>query len=495
MSSMTFSQIPSGLRVPFFYVELDNSKANSFNPDMRALLIGLKSTGATAAANVPVLCSSADQARAMFGQDSMLAAMVEQFRAGNLFTELWCAPLAEPAAGVAAVQTITFTGTASEAKVAALYIGTTRLPVAIGTGDTAATVATAMAAAITANTRLPVSATAAAGVLTITAKFKGEAGNGVAVSLNRRGVMGGEQLPAGLSAGAVTLATPGAGAPDLAGLIANLGDNEYDFIATPFADAPSLDTLKTEMNDTAGRWSWARQIFGHVYTAKRDTVGGLQAFGVTRNDQHATLFGLEPSVGACDYEYLAARVAREAALLSGHVARPTQTGEVLNVLTPAPEKRHTLTEKQTLLGSGVATHYHGKDGVVRIERSITTYQKNAWGSPDTSYLNSENMHQLAYVMRRLRAGVTSRFGRHALRSDGARVPEGVATPKMIKAQLVADYADMEAMGVVERSDLFAANLIVEIDQNNPDRVNVLYPPDLVNQLRIFAVLNQFRLNY
>ena len=77
------------------------------NPDMRALLLGLKSDGA-AEANVPVLCSSADQARAMFGQDSMLAAMVEQFRAGNLFTELWCAPLAEPAAGVAAVQTITF---------------------------------------------------------------------------------------------------------------------------------------------------------------------------------------------------------------------------------------------------------------------------------------------------------------------------------------------------------------------------------------------------
>ncbi len=494
MSSMTFSQIPSGLRVPFFYVELDNSKANSFNPDMRALLLGLKSDG-PAEANVPVLCSSADQARAMFGQDSMLAAMVEQFRAGNLFTELWCAPLAEPAAGVAAVQTITFTGVAAEAKVAAIYIGLTRLPVAIASGDTAAQVATAMAAAITANTRLPVTAAAAAGVLTITAKFKGEAGNGIAISLNRRGVIGGEQLPAGITAGAVVTATAGAGAPELTGVIANLGDNEYDFIGTPFADSASLDALKAEMNDIGGRWSWARQIYGHVYSAKRDSLGGLQAFGVTRNDQHATVFGLEPSIGACDFEYIAARVAREAALLSAHVARPTQTGEILNVLAPPTNKRHTITEKQTLLSSGIATHYHGKDGVVRIERSITTYQKNAWGSPDTSYLNSENIHQLAYVMRYLRTGVTSRFGRHALRSDGQRVPEGVATPSMIKAQLVSDYVALERLGIVERSDLFAANLIVEIDETNPDRVNVLYPPDLVNQLRIFAVLNQFRLNY
>jgi len=42
---------------------------------------------------------------------------------------------------------------------------------------------------------------------------------------------------------------------------------------------------------------------------------------------------------------------------------------------------------------------------------------------------------------------------------------------------------------------FKSHLIVERDSNNPNRVNVLYPPDLVNQLRIFAVLVQFRLQY
>jgi len=33
------------------------------------------------------------------------------------------------------------------------------------------------------------------------------------------------------------------------------------------------------------------------------------------------------------------------------------------------------------------------------------------------------------------------------------------------------------------------------DAGNPNRINVLLPPDLVNQLRIFALLNQFRLQY
>ena len=44
--------------------------------------------------------------------------------------------------------------------------------------------------------------------------------------------------------------------------------------------------------------------------------------------------------------------------------------------------------------------------------------------------------------------------------------------------------------VVSRTYLF-----VERDPNDANRLNVLYPPDLINQLRVFAVLAQFRLQY
>ena len=50
-------------------------------------------------------------------------------------------------------------------------------------------------------------------------------------------------------------------------------------------------------------------------------------------------------------------------------------------------------------------------------------------------------------------------------------------------------------GLVEDIRAFKANLLVERDPNDPNRVNVLYPPDLINQLRIFAVLAQFKLQY
>lgn len=43
--------------------------------------------------------------------------------------------------------------------------------------------------------------------------------------------------------------------------------------------------------------------------------------------------------------------------------------------------------------------------------------------------------------------------------------------------------------------MFQQYLIVERDPNNPNRLSVLFPPDLVNQLRVFALLYQFRLQY
>lgn len=47
---------------------------------------------------------------------------------------------------------------------------------------------------------------------------------------------------------------------------------------------------------------------------------------------------------------------------------------------------------------------------------------------------------------------------------------------------------------MENAELFAEHLVVERDSNDPSRVNVLFPPDYINGLRIFAMLNQFRLS-
>lgn len=196
------------------------------------------------------------------------------------------------------------------------------------------------------------------------------------------------------------------------------------------------------------------------------------------------------------WEVAAALGAQAAASLSTDPALPLQTLPLIGVLPPALGDRFDLTEKQTLLSNGIATALVD-NGFVRIERAVTSYRQNAFGQTDRSYIDVETLATLAYVMRTLRQRITQKFSRVKLANDGTRfgVGKAVTTPSAIRAELIAAYAEMETAAIVENREAFKAALIVERDANDPNRVNVLFPPDLVNQLRIFAVLAQFRLQY
>ena len=493
--SVSFSNIPSDIRVPLFYAEVDNSMANSGASSLRRLLIGQVNDDADGAEiGRLTLVSRTSEAKDIGGAGSMLASMHARWRAIDVAGEVWCLPL-KVATGVAATGTVTLTGSVESAGLVNLYIAGQRVRALAVAGASADAVATALVAAINDAIDLPVTATAAAGVVSLQAKFKGELGNDIQLQLNRLGLVNSEVTPSGLVI-VTTGMTGGVGSPDAAAALAALGDEEFEFIAQPWTDADTLDAWKETMDDSAGRWSWAKQLYGHVYTAKRGTLGELVAAGRLRNDPHVTVHGFERGVPQPVWEVAAAWAARTAVFISADPARPTQTGSLAGIDPADASDRFTLTERQSLLTSGVATAaYNG--GSYRIERAITTYQRNAYGQADDSYLDSETLHQSAYVIRYLRSIITSKYGRHKLANDGTRFGPGqaIVTPKVIRGELMAAYGALERDGIVENAEMFNQYLIVERDANNPNRLSVLFPPDLVNQLRVFALLYQFRLQY
>lgn len=488
---ISFNNTPQNVRVPLFYAEVDNSQAGYFSQTLRTLIIGQMLAAGTAVADVPQLVSRTDHAKELFGVGSMLTAMHAKYRQNDAFGEVWCLPLVD-GAGAAAAGAVTVTGAATKAGTLNLYVGGDRVQVAVAAADTATAAATSLAAAINANADLPVTAVAALGEVTVTARHKGELGNDILLQMNYRGAAGGETTPAGLNV-AITAMAGGTTSPALANAIAAMGDEEFDFIIFPYADTASLDAIKTLMNDQTGRWAWNRQIYGHGYAAKRGLFATLQAAGVARNDQHVTVAGFETGVPNPAWEYAAAYGGRNAVFIAADPARPTQTGELVGILPAPSSNRFIQTERQTLLSSGIGTSYFG-GGAVRIERAVTTYQKNAFNQADPSYLDSETLHQLAYI---LRSAITSKYSRHKLADDGTRYGAGqaIVTPAVIRGELIAKYAELEEAGIVENAKAFKENLIVERPANDPNRLNILLPPDLVNQLRVFAVLAQFRLQY
>jgi phage tail sheath gpL-like len=490
-----FSNIPADIRVPLFYAEMDNSAANSATSAMRRLIVAqVNDAVVSAGLGQLVLVSSLALAKEIGGPGSMLAAMYEAFRKVDPIGEIWCLPL-EKGDGAAATATVTLTGTATEAGLLNLYIGGVRVQSVVVSAATPTVAAAALAVKINAMPDLPVTAAAVAGVVTLTCKWSGDSGNDLSLQLNRLGKSNGEQTPAGLNA-VVTAMTGGVGTPDALDAVAAIGDEPFEFISMPWTDSTSLNAWQAAMDDSVGRWSWAKQLFGHVYSAKRGTLGTLVAAGQARNDQHMTIQAMEPGVPQPFWVQAASLTARTAVFISADASRPTQSG-ALPGLDPAPaSERFTLTERQSLLSYGIATAYY-EGGYVRIQRSITTYQKNAFGQADNSYLDSETMHQSAYIIRRLQGVITSKYGRHKLASDGTRFGAGqaIVTPSTIRGELIAQYAKLESEGHVENAELFAEHLVVERDSLDPSRVNVLFPPDYINGLRIFAMLNQFRLQY
>lgn len=492
--AIAFKNIPSNLRVPLFYAELDNSKANTGATTQRALIIGQMTATGTGVANTPQISQGATEARTVGGQGSMLALMTAAYRAADPFGEVWYLPLADDAAAVAATGSVAFTAAATATGTLNLYIAGQRVTMAVTSTQTTAQLATALAAAINAVGDLPVTATASTTIVTLTAKNKGLAGNDIDIRVNYRGAAGGETTPAGLTM-TITAMSAGATNPVLTTGLANLLDQPFDFIVMPYTDSTSLDAIKSFLSSTTGRWSWSKQIYGHAFAAYRGTLGSLTTFGTGRNDEHVSVMGFNDSPSPA-WIWAADLAGTSASALRADPARPLQTLALSTVLAPPLASRFALTDRNTLLWDGISTFTVAQDGTVAIENLITTYQLNSFGAPDNSYLEVETLFTLAFVLRQLQSVVTSKYSRMKLAADGTRFAPGsaIVTPGIIKADLIAQYQTLEYNGFVQKSQQFAQGLIVQQNSTNPNRVDVLYPAVLIDQLRIFALLMQFTLS-
>ena len=491
--TVPFSNIPSNLRVPLFYAEVDNSQANSGAQTQRTLIIGQITATGNGVVNVPVLGQGVSDAQAKGGLGSMLALMTAAYKASDNFGEVWFLPLADAVGSVAASGSLLVAGAPSGTGVISLYVAGQLLSFAVATAEPAADIATGLAALVNSSGNLSVTAAATDATVEFTAKNKGATGNDIDLRLNYLGTAGGEVTPAGLTL-TVTAMAAGATNPVLDAALASLGDEAFDFIVSPYTDTASLNALKNLLNDKTGRWSYASQIYGHIFAAQRGTLSTLATAGNARNHQHESIMGFYDSPSP-SWIWAADLAGTAAVALRADPGRPMQTLTLSTVLAPPAPSRFDLGERNTLLWDGISTFTVASDGTVAIDNLITTYQKNGFGAADDSYLQIETLFLLMYVLRAQRSLVTSKYARVKLAADGTRFAPGsaIVTPKIIKADLIAQYGAMEYDGFVQDAKAFAKELIVEKNRTNPNRVDVLWPGTLINQLRIFALLAQFRL--
>lgn len=493
MSNVAFNHMPSDIRTPLFFAEI-NAGGVTYSSKSRQVLIGHKTSGGIASGLVNIGGEKLDK---LFGWGSMLADMAAYARRHDPIGEIYALVIDEPT-GNQATGTVTFGAAATAAGTINIYIAGEKVEVTVAAGATPTEQGDALVTAIGKgytkfNRRMafPVTAVNDAGEVTLTARHKGTSGNAISLAKDLEN----DTLPAGVT---VTLSgatlSSGTGDVDMAASLALLGDASAEWITAPFASTDQLNAVRSFLASSGtGRWAPTVQKHGHYITALQDTLSNLTTFGAGRNDEHVTIIGTRglthaPWVIAAAANGIVGRSKNLGASLTEavEISRPLQTLVLEGIRAPkAVADAWTQADRQSLYSNGIAAYVVGDDGQLRLDRMVTTYQQNAFGTPDTTFLDIETMAQAAYVSRFFRQRIETLYPRHVLRDRNPGNTPGVVTPAQAKRALIHGYQELSQANVVEKPDLFAKYVVVE-RSGDPNRLNAYLPVDVANQLRVFA---------
>lgn len=462
--NISFTSIPSSIRKPGKYFEFNNNLAVRTLPSnlQRVLIVAQKLATGTAVANEVVQVFDAETAAVLFGRGSQAHRMVKAAIKANPYLRLFVMPIADSGTGVAATATVTITGPATAAGYVSVNVAGLELVVPVSNADTATIVAAAIAAAITASADLPVTAAAALGVVTLTARNKGLSANNLKVTA----------IAAATGVGAVATAfSGGLNNPDLAVPLAAAQQGGHEIICVPYQVSADLQVLRTHLNLVSGPMEQRRAIGVYALTSSLATGTTLAA---TLNAERMTGALLPGSMTPA--EEVAAAYASVIAF-EEDPARPLNTLVLTGISVPPIASRLGRTEQESCLSNGVTPLEVGPGDQVQIVRAVTTYTVNPQAVSDISWLDLTTIRTMDYIAKACRERIAQRFPRDKLSAK---------TPARVRSELLDVLVKAEELEIVEEVEANKDGLIVERDSQDPNRLNAKIPVDVVNGLHVFA---------
>lgn len=495
---MSLGTIPNDILLPLVYIDIDNSQANSGTPALsqKVLVIGQQlSTGQATPLTLSRITTSESKMDELYGKGAMLSSELKTFRKNNQYTDMYALGVSD-FEGTAAKCEIVVAASTAKSGILYLLIAGKSVQVLVREGDDAQAIAAAIVANIQnvkSNQHLPITAALKSGAtdtVELTCKWKGITGNDIDIRVN---YYDGEVLPGGVTLTIKTM-TGGQGSPDMNAIVAAIPDEWFNHMVTPYNDTQSMNALRDELMN---RWGPLKMIEGIAYTAHRGTFAETGAYGQSRNDFLFTCMGTNRSPHA-PWEFGAAYCAQASYSLGIDPARPLQTLVLRGLLPPAKNDQWDNTERNLLLRDGIATYMVTPGNEIAIEREVSMYRLNSYGDPDPSYLDITTPATLGYMRYSLKTMVTNRFPRHKLAGDDVLdlldPAQPVVTPKIMRNTIIElATTDWVPKGLLEDLAGFKDTLNVYRDTSDKNRLNCVFNPNIVNQFRVFAALQQFKL--
>jgi phage tail sheath gpL-like len=440
---------------------------------------------------------SVNEARRLFGSGSILATMAVQHFCTCPELPLYMAPVAEPTAGVKAVNTITITGPATNNGVLAVAILDMPFQIGVITGTTGDAIATALAAEMTKNVDLPFTVTVATNVVTLTAKNAGPEGGWFSPIWNPNF---GDAFPAGVTVESEQT-TPGSGVVDINTAIPAMAC-PWDCIALGTEDEVAVNTMVQLV-----RQNWRCGVQGdfkggHLFHSRTDTAGQIASYGHDRNNPEEVVVPVRTGYKYPGYMLAAATASRVCCTACTDPSRPVQYDNgVLGCMYDSAQcsSLWTSEEKKAFYDAGimnwdVANARGVRSTALWIEEPLTTYKYDPMtGAPDGAWQRVESRYTVAKFVRDLGFWYRRNYASVALVSDGTRIPQGkrAVSPRILQASIIAWLRSTQIGFTAEQTSAQLEKMVkVErtITPNNcdPNRVNVLIDLDLVNQLARIA---------
>ncbi len=499
MSDISFDEIPFDWLEPGSYFEVrPNYRYTGILPyPARALLTCHKLAVGTLAEGDVVEITRDDDAIPLLGLGSIGLAQVKAFKKTNKTSPLFITALGDAVGAVKATGTFTFAGAITADIVLRFKLNKTQIRATLLSGDNVSDMATKLANAINLDTTLPITAGAAAGVVTITSRHGGEVGNEIDLRVDTKA----QAVPNGLT---ITIAdmSGGTGNPDLTTALDAVTNEWFTQMQQPWNDPTNMAAFAAELDS---RYTAMSKLDAHGFVGKRGTFGELSTWGDLVNSPFLSLFGLNNSPTA-PWELAASSCGLATFHLTNDPARQLKSLVVLGVQAPDTVDQFTETENDLLLRKGISTFDHLPDGSTVISRVITSYNLSTLSTLDRAWMDIMTPATMSRIRYDWAAYVSLLYPRAKLVDDEDNASlvsnndenedgdpgNSVVTPRRMHGSWAARCALYGERAWIEDVRTTVKQSIFERDDSDKNRLNSRQQVRIVGNLMVLAGALEFQ---
>lgn len=395
--------------------------------------------------------------------------------------------------GAQATATITIVGTATGNATHRAWVGDEYVDTGIFTGDLIGAIATNIAANINMRTHWPVTASAALGVVTLTAKQKGLRGNWIRV---QSAIIANSTITTTTAPTADTAMTGGTAADSNAAALATIAARWFYQIVSAAEDSAQVGALAAQVATQALAINGLRQraFFGSV-----DTIANAITIAIGRNAPRVEMIWSEKSPwtpaewAANNAMIYALEEADELGFRTNFIGygndaktQPLWNGPQSRVASAAP----TPATLRSALSNGITPIGWNPNGSTYIVDRFTTRSLNG-SQPDPRIREAHKVTITDRVADVLIARLARNNAGKVIGDDPPKgAPPGVnmATPRTVRIDVFQTIDDFAANSKIQNPDQIKAGTVVQREANPTSRMGIRLPLQTIDNYRQSAVI-------